>query len=197
MIFITKRNQFNQTKGVYHEKNVIFIIRMFYHFYFCRMQFFKERFCRSYHNAGNCNNCFQYEEYHRFFYLWFICENDSYDFSAYKKRIKKLTKKVNNAKSSSNASVNEKRFYTLKKELDVVDDELDHLDDEFEHTYENGKLSFKTYKSREKTIEKLEDQLDLLEDALENKFGIDDWFINNTRDCPILSLLFVSSYYSF
>ena len=66
------------------------------------------------------------------------------------------------------------RFYTLKKELDVVDDELDHLDDEFEHTYENGKLSFKTYKSREKTIEKLEDQLDLLEDALENKFGIDD-----------------------
>ena len=77
-------------------------------------------------------------------------------------------------RSSSNASVNEKRFYTLKKELDVVDDELDHLDDEFEHTYENGKLSFKTYKSREKTIEKLEDQLDLLEDALENKFGIDD-----------------------
>ena len=88
-------------------------------------------------------------------------KNDSYDFSAYKKRIKKLTKKVNNAASSSNASVNEKRFYTLKKELDVVDDE-------------NGKLSFKVYKSREKTIEKLEDQLDLLEDALENKFGIDD-----------------------
>ena len=27
-------------------------------------------------------------------------------------------------------------FYTLKKELDVVDDELDHLDDEFEHAYE-------------------------------------------------------------
>ena len=76
--------------------------------------------------------------------------------------------------SASNASVNEKRFYTLKKELDVVDDELDHLDDEFEHAYENGKLSFKVYKSREKTIEKLEDQLDLLEDALENKFGIDD-----------------------
>ena len=42
-------------------------------------------------------------------------KNDSYDFSAYKKRIKKLTKKVNNAASSSNASVNEKRFYTLKK----------------------------------------------------------------------------------
>ena len=94
-------------------------------------------------------------------------KNDSYDFSAYKKRIKKLTKKVNNAASSSNASVNEKRFYTLKKELDVVDDE-------FEHAYESGKLSFKVYKSREKTIEKLEDQLDLLEDALENKFGIDD-----------------------
>ena len=47
-------------------------------------------------------------------------KNDSYDFSAYKKRIKKLTKKVNNAASSSNASVNEKRFYTLKKELDVL-----------------------------------------------------------------------------
>ena len=48
-------------------------------------------------------------------------KDDSYDFSAYKKRIKKLTKKVNNAASSSNASVNEKRFYTLKKELDVVE----------------------------------------------------------------------------
>ena len=40
-------------------------------------------------------------------------KNDSYDFSAYKKRIKKLTKKVNNAASSSNASVNEKRFFRL------------------------------------------------------------------------------------
>ena len=49
--------------------------------------------------------------------------------------------------TSSNASVTAKRFYTLKKELDVVDDELDHLDDEFEHAYENGKLSFKVYKS--------------------------------------------------
>lgn len=101
-------------------------------------------------------------------------QKDSYDFSVYKKRIKKLTRKVNNAKSSSNASVNEKRFYSLKKELDLVDDELDHLDDEFEHAYENDTLSFKVYKSREKTIEKLENQLDLLEDALENKFGIDD-----------------------
>ena len=101
-------------------------------------------------------------------------KDDSYDFSAYKKRIKKLTKKVNNAASSSNASVNEKRFYTLKKELDAVDDELDRLDVEFEHAYESGKLSFKVYKSRETTIEKLENQLDLLEDALENKFGIDD-----------------------
>ena len=92
-------------------------------------------------------------------------KDDSYDFSAYKKRIKKLTKKVNNAASSSNASVNEKRFYTLKKELDAVDDELDRLDDEFEHAYESGKLSFKVYKSRETTIEKLENQLDLLEDG--------------------------------
>ena len=105
------------------------------------------------------------------FYSDSDAKNDSYDFQLIK-RIKNSLK-VNNAVSSSNASVNE-NVYTLKKELDVVDDELDHLDDEFEHAYESGKLSFKVYKSREKTIEKIEDQLDLLEDALENKFGIDD-----------------------
>ena len=174
MLFITKGNLSQPKKGVYNEKNIIFILHMFYHFCFCRMQSFKERFCRGYHNTGNCNNNFHYRKYTDSSTSDSDAKNDSYDFSAYKKRIKKLTKKVNNATSSSNASVNEKRFYTLKKELDVVDDELDHLDDEFEHAYENGKLSFKVYKSREKTIEKLEDQLDLLEDALENKFGIDD-----------------------
>lgn len=99
---------------------------------------------------------------------------DSYDFSSYKKEIQNLTKKVNTAKTSSDPSINQKRFYSLKKELDAVDDKLDVLDDEFEHDYEAGNLSFKTYKSRERAIEKLEDQLDLAEDALENKFEIDD-----------------------
>ena len=70
---------------------------------------------------------------------------DSYDFQAYKKRIKKLTKKVNNAASSSNASVNEKRFYTLKKELDVVDDELDHLDGLMYTRLVEGELHRTTY----------------------------------------------------
>ena len=48
-----------------------------------------------------------------------------------------------------------KTFYTLKKELDVVDDELDHLDDEFEHTYENGKPSFKLTNPERKDNRKL------------------------------------------
>ena len=57
-------------------------------------------------------------------------END-YDFSSYENDIRKITKKVNNAKTSSNASENHKHFYTLKKQIDAVDDELDKLDDEF------------------------------------------------------------------
>lgn len=76
--------------------------------------------------------------------------------------------------TSSDPSINQKRFYSLKKQLDAIGDKLDDLDDEFEHDYEAGNLSFKTYKSRERSIEKLEDQLDLAEDALENKFEIDD-----------------------
>lgn len=103
-----------------------------------------------------------------------VKSDKSYDFSSYKKEIQNLSKKVNNAKTSSDPSVNQKRFYSLKKQLDAIDDKLDTLDDKFEHAYESGNLSFKAYKSRERSIEKLEDQLDLAEDALENKFGIDD-----------------------
>lgn len=103
-----------------------------------------------------------------------VKNDDSYDFSSYRKEIKNLSKKVNNAKTSSDPSINQKRFYSLKKQLDAIDDKLDTLDDKFEHAYESGNLSFKAYKSRERSIEKLEDQLDLAEDALENKFGIDD-----------------------
>ena len=50
-----------------------------------------------------------------------------YDFSSYEKDIRKITKKVNNAKTSSNSSENHKRFFTLKKQIDAVDDELDKL----------------------------------------------------------------------
>ena len=67
--FIRRFVTLNSENIEINEKNIIFILHMFYHFCFCRMQPFKERFCRSYHNAGNCNNCFQYEEYHRFFYI--------------------------------------------------------------------------------------------------------------------------------
>ena len=42
-----------------------------------------------------------------------------YDFSSYEKDIRKVTKKVNNAKTSSNSSENHKRFYTLKKQIDA------------------------------------------------------------------------------
>lgn len=97
-----------------------------------------------------------------------------YDFSSYENDIRKITKKVNNAKTSSNASENHKHFYTLKKQIDAVDDELDKLDDEFEHAYQMKEISFETYKARERAIEKLEDELELAEEALENKYGIDD-----------------------
>lgn len=75
---------------------------------------------------------------------------------------------------STSASENHKRFYTLKKQVDAVDDKLDKLEDEFEYAYQMKELSFETYKTRERAIEKLEDKLELAEDALENKYGIDD-----------------------
>ena len=97
-----------------------------------------------------------------------------YDFSSYEKDIRKITKKVNNAKTSSNSSENHKHFYTLKKQIDAVDDELDKLDDEFKYAYQMKEINFETYKARERAIEKLEDELELVEEALENKYGIDD-----------------------
>lgn len=97
-----------------------------------------------------------------------------YDFSSYEKDIYNITKSVNNAKTSTNASENHEQFYALKKQVDEVGGKLDKLDDEFEYDYHMKKISFKTYKERERAIEKLEDELELAEEALENKYGIDD-----------------------
>ena len=97
-----------------------------------------------------------------------------YDFSSYENDIRNITKSVNNAKTSTNASENHEQFYALKKQVDEVSGKLDKLDDEFEHDYHMKKISFKTYKERERAIEKLEDELELAEEALENKYGIDD-----------------------
>ena len=97
-----------------------------------------------------------------------------YDFSSYENDIRNITKSVNNAKISTNASENHEQFYAFKKQVDAVDDELDKLDDEFEYAYQMKEISFETYKARERAIEKLEDELELAEEALENKYGIDD-----------------------
>jgi hypothetical protein len=79
-----------------------------------------------------------------------------YDFSSYENDIRNITKSVNNAKTSTNASENHEQFYALKKQVDAVDDELDKLDDEFEYAYQMKEISFETYKARERTIEKLD-----------------------------------------
>lgn len=100
--------------------------------------------------------------------------SDDYDFSSYEKKIQEVTKKINNAKTSNDASTNQSRFYELKKELDAIDNSLDSLDDTFEHAYESGDLAFDVYKKRDQSLEKLENKLDLAENALESKFGIDD-----------------------
>ena len=97
-----------------------------------------------------------------------------YDFSSYENDIRNITKSVNNAKTSTNASENHEQFYALKKQVDAVDGELDKLDDEFEYAYQMKEISFEIYKARERAIEKLEDELELAEEALENKYGIDD-----------------------
>ena len=97
-----------------------------------------------------------------------------YDFSSYENDIRNITKSVNNAKTSTNASENHEQFYALKNQVDAVDGELDKLDDEFEYAYQMKEISFEIYKARDRAIEKLEDELELAEEALENKYGIDD-----------------------
>ena len=52
-----------------------------------------------------------------------------YDFSSYEKDIYNITKSVNNAKTSTNASENHEQFYALKKQVDEVSGKLDKLDD--------------------------------------------------------------------
>lgn len=100
--------------------------------------------------------------------------SDTPDFSKYETKISKITKKIQAAKPVSNASKNQDKFYSLKKELDAIDHELDTLDDDYEHQYDTGKLSAAKYKDIERKIDALEDKLDFAEDTLENKFGIDD-----------------------
>ena len=98
-------------KGVYNEKNIIFILHMFYHFCFCRMQSFsKERFCRGWPQHRKLQQQLPLQKIPLILLPLIHAKNDSYDFSAIKKNQKNSSKKVNNATSSSNASVNENVF---------------------------------------------------------------------------------------
>lgn len=96
------------------------------------------------------------------------------DLASYEDKINKITKKVNNAKTSSDSSTNHDRFYALKNQIDSLENDLDSLEDAFEDSYEAGNMDLDEYKKKERSIEQLENKLDLAEDALENKFGIDD-----------------------
>lgn len=96
------------------------------------------------------------------------------DLASYEDKINKITKKVNNAKTSSDSSTNHDRFYALKNQIDSLENDLDSLEDTFEDSYEAGNMDLDEYKKKERSIEQLENKLDLAEDALENKFGIDD-----------------------
>ena len=71
-----------------------------------------------------------------------------YDFSSYEEEICNITKSVNNAKTSTNASENHEQFYTLKRQVDAVDDELDKLDDEFEYARSEERRVGKECRSR-------------------------------------------------
>ena len=58
-----------------------------------------------------------------------------YDFSSYENDIRNITKSVNNAKTSTNASENHEQFYALKKQVDAVDDELELAEEALENKY--------------------------------------------------------------
>lgn len=66
------------------------------------------------------------------------------------------------------------QFFTLKHELESVEDRLDYYDDDIEMQYRQGELSLEDYRSQEHSLELLEDQLDRAEDTLEYTFGMDD-----------------------
>lgn len=83
-------------------------------------------------------------------------------------------KEAEAAKPSGSASEKRERFFTLKHELESVEDRLDYYDDDIEMQYRQGELSLEDYRSQEHSLELLEDQLDRAEDTLEYTFGMDD-----------------------
>ncbi len=83
-------------------------------------------------------------------------------------------KKADAAKPSGSASEKREQFFTLKHELESVEDRLDYYDDDIEMQYRQGELSLEDYRSQEHSLELLEDQLDRAEDNLEYTFGMDD-----------------------
>ena len=54
MLFITKGNLSQPKKGVYNEKNIIFILHMFYHFAFAGCSPSKKDSAEATNNTGNC-----------------------------------------------------------------------------------------------------------------------------------------------
>ena len=83
-------------------------------------------------------------------------------------------KKADAAKPSGSASEKREQFFTLKHELESVEDRLDYYDDDIEMQYRQGALSLEDYRSQEHSLELLEDQLNRAEDNLEYTFGMDD-----------------------
>ena len=83
-------------------------------------------------------------------------------------------KKVNSAKPSGSASDKRDQFFTLKHELESMEDRLDYYDDDMEAQYRQGSLSLEDYRAQEHSLELLENQLDMAEDTLEYTFGMDD-----------------------
>lgn len=83
-------------------------------------------------------------------------------------------KKAEAARPSGSASEKREQFFTLKHELESVEDRLDYYDDDIEMQYRQGELSLEDYRSQEHSLELLEDQLDRAEDNLEYTFGMDD-----------------------
>ncbi len=88
--------------------------------------------------------------------------------------VDEVTAKADSAIPDSNSEEMRNQFFTLKNELEAVDNRLDDYDDYLELQYHQGTLSYDDYLTQERILDNLEDKLEASEDRLERVFGMND-----------------------
>lgn len=96
------------------------------------------------------------------------------DFATLESEVNAQVEKAAAEVVDSEESKKVEQYFSIKREIEQLDQKLDMHDDYLESQYHQKSLTFEELKSQERALDTLENKLDEAEDQLEIRFGIDD-----------------------